>query len=260
MKDFFSKLRAYFILDPLIWLYTVVLGAVSLLCSLFDGEGRMQHGLARLWSRMILATALSPVALDGLQNLPAGAAVYAVNHTSALDIPVLYANLPRQFRILAKQELFRYPFMGWHLKRSGQIPVAQEVAGPGRGLSMGKAASQAVATLRAGMPLLVFPEGGRSTDGHLQTFLGGAFYAAIRTGVPVVPMVIVGAFDVLRMNSFHIRPGAIQFAIGEPISPAGHTPRDLEAFTALVRRVMEEMYYARAKIARPEAAAQHEGT
>ena len=67
------------------------------------------------------------MSLEGFDHIDTGkASVYVVNHLSALDIPVLYACLPFHFRILAKKELFRYPFMGWHLKRSGQIPVVLE--------------------------------------------------------------------------------------------------------------------------------------
>ncbi len=169
LRDTFSLLRSILVLDWLIWLYTIVLGALSLISSLWDRDGNTQHGFARLWSRMILATAMSPVRVQGLERLPEGAAIYAVTHGSALDIPVLYAHLPRQFRIMAKRELFRYPFMGWHLRRSGQIPV--DTDGPGSPMSV----RRAIRTLQAGMPLLVFPEGGRSADGCIQPFLAGAF-------------------------------------------------------------------------------------
>ena len=111
---------------PLIYLYTAIMGSLSLLSSFFDRDGRVQHWFARTWSRMILDTAFVHVKIEGLEHIdPAQAAVYAANHLSALDIPVLYASLPTQFRILAKSELFRYPFMGWHLTRSGQIPIDQ---------------------------------------------------------------------------------------------------------------------------------------
>src|SRR5258708_36261531 len=108
-----SRLRSYFFWDPLVWLYTIVLGCCSLLCSLFDGSGRIQHSFARLWSRMILGTIGAPLRVEGLEKIDTSKAhVYVVNHLSALDIPIMYAYLPFQFRILAKKELFRYPFMG----------------------------------------------------------------------------------------------------------------------------------------------------
>ena len=120
----FSRLRSYCIFVPLIYLYTGIMGSLSLLSSFFDRDGRVQHWFAHTWARMILKTAGIHVHSEGLEHIdPAQPAVYAANHLSALDIPVLYASLPTQFRILAKRELFRYPFLGWHLTRSGQIPI-----------------------------------------------------------------------------------------------------------------------------------------
>ena len=250
MKHTLSRLRSYFWFTPLVWSYTAVLGVLSLLSSFFDKDGHIQHVFARLWSRMILATVLSRVTIEGLERLPAGAAVWAVNHASALDIPVIYANLPRQFRIMAKKELFRYPFMGWHLQRSGQIAIDRDDA-----RASVRSLARAADSLRSGMPLMVFPEGGRSLDGCIQPFLGGAFLAAIRAGVPVVPMVIVGAFEILPMNSYHLQPGPVQLVIGEPIPPEGYKPRDMDAFADRVRSAIEDMYYARAKVMRPQAQA-----
>jgi 1-acyl-sn-glycerol-3-phosphate acyltransferase len=247
IRNALSWARSIFLLDPLIYLYTTVLGVVSLSSSLFDHSGRVQHRLARLWSRMILKTALSPVEVRGLEHLGGGkAAVYAVNHGSALDIPVVYGYLPLQFRIMAKKELFRWPFVGWHLKRSGQIPIDRDNAGA----SM-RSLKVAVESLRAGMPLLVFPEGGRCEDGHIQPFLSGAFFAAIRAGVDVVPIALVGTYEVLPMNSYHIRPGRIRLLVGEPISTAGYSVRQMDELAERVRNAIAAMYYANAAAEAP---------
>ena len=224
LRLWYSRLRSYFIFDPLIWLYTIVLGILSLLSSLFDKSGRIQHGFAQLWARMILGTIGAPVQIEGLDKIDTSKAqVYAVNHLSALDIPVLYAYLPFGFRILAKKELFRYPFMGWHLKRSGQIPVVLE--NPKASV---RSLNLAVAALRTGKSLTIFPEGGRSPDGQLHAFMGGAFYAAIKAQVDVVPMALVGTFEVLKMNTWHIKPRPILLLVGDRISTKGMTARDVE--------------------------------
>ncbi|HEY4963047.1 MAG TPA: lysophospholipid acyltransferase family protein, partial [Terriglobales bacterium] len=163
------------------------------------------------------------------------------------DIPVLYASLPTQFRILAKRELFCYPFLGWHLTRSGQIPIDHGDARASlRGLN------RASDSLRKGMPLVIFPEGGRSRDGRLQNFMGGAFYMAIKAQAPVVPVVLVGTYEHLPMNSFHLRPGRIEMIVGEPIPTTGMIPREMNKLAARVREVMAEMYYSRAQVAPPE--------
>ncbi len=239
-----SHLRSYLLWDPLIWLYTIVLGSISLVCSFFDPSGRRQHKIARLWARMILATIGAAPHVEGLEKLDtAKSQVYVVNHLSALDIPVLYAYLPFQFRILAKRELFHYPFMGWHLRRSGQIPVALE--NPKASV---RSLNLAVAALKQGKSLVIFPEGGRSPDGQLHPFMGGAFYAAIKAQVDVVPMALVGTFEMLKMNTWHIRPGPLHLLAGEPVSTAGMTSRDLEKITRRVQDVIAGLYYSHAAV------------
>jgi len=243
-----SRLRSYFIFVPLIYLYTGVMGTLSLLSSFFDRDGRTQHWFAHTWAAMILKTAGIRVHAEGLDHIdPAQPAVYAANHLSALDIPVLYASLPTQFRILAKRELFRYPFLGWHLTRSGQIPIDHGDARASlRGLN------RASDSLRKGMPLVIFPEGGRSRDGRLQNFMGGAFYMAIKAQAPVVPVVLVGTYEHLPMNSFHLRPGRIEMIVGEPIPTTGMVPREMNKLADRVREVMADIYYSRSQVAPPE--------
>src|SRR5579859_3533677 len=90
-----SRLRSYFILDPLIWMYTLVLGLVALPGGLFDESGRRLHWFSRAWSWLIMKTILSPVKVIGLDKIDtAKPHVYAVNHASAMDIPMLYVHLP----------------------------------------------------------------------------------------------------------------------------------------------------------------------
>jgi 1-acyl-sn-glycerol-3-phosphate acyltransferase len=245
MRHLLSRLRSYFIWDPLIWIYTIVLGCFSLICSLFDHSGRIQHGFARLWSAMILGTIGAKVQVEGLDGIDTSKAqVYVVNHLSALDIPVLYLHLPFQFRILAKKELFLYPFMGWHLRRSGQIPVVLE--NPKASV---RSLNLAVAALKNNTSLVIFPEGGRSPDGQLQAFMGGAFYAAIKAQVDVVPIALVGTYEMLKMNTWHIKPGPVHMLVGEPIRTAGMSKRDIEEVTGKAREMIAELYYSHSVVA-----------
>jgi 1-acyl-sn-glycerol-3-phosphate acyltransferase len=233
-----TRLRSYFIYVPLVYLYTLVLGILSLLSSLLDRNGRVQHGFARLWARMILKTGPTPLRVEGLEHIdPARPAVYAANHLSALDIPVLYAAIPGQFRIMAKKELFRYPVLGWHLKRSGQIPIVF-----GDAHASVSSLKRAGRTLRQGLPLMVFPEGGRSPDGQLQPFMGGAFFAAIAEQVRVIPIAILGTYESLPMNSFHALPGPVEIVIGQPIATTGMRLRDMDKLAVQVREAIAEMY------------------
>jgi 1-acyl-sn-glycerol-3-phosphate acyltransferase len=246
-----SWARSIFILDPLIYLYTVVFATMSLLSSFFDRGGRAQHWFARTWSRMILATSMSPVEVIGMERLASGMPyLYAVNHLSAFDIPTLYANIPGQFRIIAKKELFRYPFLGWHLRRSGQLPIDQQ--NPGSSI---RSVKQAIDTLKGGMPLVIFPEGGRSASGQVLPFMTGAFYIALKAQVEIVPLVIVGTYEVLPMNTFHIRPATIKLVAGEPISTKDYGLREMGALTDRVKRAIEDLYYSHASVPDPRAAA-----
>jgi 1-acyl-sn-glycerol-3-phosphate acyltransferase len=232
-----SRLRSYFILDPLIWSYTIVLGVLSLLSSFFDRDGRIQHGFARLWSWLIMKTIFSPVTVTGLDRIDTSAPkVYAVNHASALDIPVLYVYLPFQFRIVFKSELLSYPFVGWHLQRSGQVCINQQNPTS----SVGPIKS-AVKSLKAGMPLVIFPEGGRTRDGHIQPFMPGAFFLAIRAQVDIVPIALVGTFDLLPMNTYHIKCQPLEMRVGKPIPTAGRSLKEMDAISAEVRSAMEAL-------------------
>lgn len=239
----FTRLRSYCFCVPIVYLYTGVLGTLALLISIFDGSGRMQHRVARIWARLILKTVGIRVHVEGLHNLRTSqAAIYAANHLSAIDIPVLYSSLPGQFRIMAKRALFRYPFLGWYLNRSGQIPIVF-----GDAHASLRSLNRACDALRRGMPLVVFPEGGRSATGELQEFMGGAFYVAIRAQAPVVPMAIVGSYALLPMNSFHMIPGDVRLVIGEPIPTAGLRMRDMRKLAAQVRQVIAELHDSQAK-------------
>ena len=240
LPHWLSRLRSYFIFDPLVWFYTIILGCLSLLCSFFDRSGRIQHSFARLWSRMILGTIGAPVSVEGLEKLDlTRARVYVVNHLSALDIPVLYQSLPFQFRILAKRNLFRYPFMGWHLRRSGQIPVDLDNA-----RNSVRSLNRAVQTLRSNMSLVVFPEGARSSDGHLQAFMAGAFYAAIKAQVEVVPMALIGTHEMLPMNTWHIQPRPVRLVLSDPIPTKGMSAREMDTLTKKARDTIAELYYS----------------
>jgi len=235
-----TRLRSYFYCLPVVYLLTGVFGAAALLVSLFDSTGRRQHNIARLWARSILRAVGIRVRVEGRDKLAkAPVAVYAANHLSAIDIPLLYAEVPGQFRIMAKRELFRYPFLGWYLKRSGQIPIVL-----GDAHASMRSLNRAGEALRRGMPMVVFPEGGRSQTGELQEFLGGAFYVAIRAQAPVVPVAIVGSYQLLPMNSFHVLPGSVGLIFGDPIPTAGLRLRDAAQLSARVREEIAKLSVA----------------
>jgi 1-acyl-sn-glycerol-3-phosphate acyltransferase len=241
---FWSRLRSYLILDPLIWLYTFVLGLVALPGGLFDRSGRRLHWFSRAWSWLIMKTILSPVKVTGLDKIDTSKPhVYAVNHASAMDIPVLYVYLPFQFRIVFKKELLAYPIVGWQLKRSGQVCIDQQK--PTNSIA---AIRSAVKSLKGGMPLVIYPEGGRTPDGEIKPFLPGAFFLAIKAQVDIVPVALVGTYELLPMDTYHIKCRPLEMRVGEPISTTGLTMRDMEAVSARVKKAIEDLYYAPASL------------
>jgi 1-acyl-sn-glycerol-3-phosphate acyltransferase len=234
-----QRLYTLILAIPLMALATAFFGTVSLICGLWDSTGRQQHLVARTWATTLLRIALSPVEVvhaDRLRDAPVG--VFASNHLSYMDTPVVFAKLPFQFRILAKQGLWKIPFVGWYLKRSGQVPIdASSSRSTIAGLLRG------VKALNSGMRLFVFPEGSRTPDGHLRTSASGAAFMAIRAGVPMVPMALVGTHELLPIHVYSLRPRPLKLIVGEPISTEGLTTRDADELTARLHAVIAEMYY-----------------
>ncbi|PYV84251.1 MAG: 1-acyl-sn-glycerol-3-phosphate acyltransferase [Acidobacteria bacterium] len=234
-----SRLRSYLYFDPLIWLITVLLGIASIPFGFFDKDGSILHAFASLWAKLTMRSIFSPLRVIGLDQVDTSKPhVYAVNHASALDIPALYAYLPFQFRILHKKELLSYPIVGWHLKRSKQVCVDQQ--NPSRSIGQIKSALR---TLKAGMPLVIFPEGGRTPDGRVQPFLPGAFFLAIKAEIDIVPIALRGMYELLPMNTYHIKPHPLEMRVGKPIPTAGLDTKDMGQLSAEVQRAVEEMYY-----------------
>lgn len=229
---------------------TVICGSLSLLFSLWDKTGRQQHIIARIWAWSLLTLSLSRLKVIHPERLRTGtASVYACNHLSYMDTPSLFSHLPFQFRIMANHYLFKYPFAGWHLTRSGQIPIDQssqrsQIAGLMRG----------VKTLQSGMNLLLFPDGSRAPDGHVHEFMSGASYMAIKAQVPIVPMALVGTYELLPMHTYHLHPRPLYLVVGEPIQTTGLTTRDANEVTKRLFDTISEMYYAHSPMDRPDQA------
>ena len=227
-----SLLRALLFTDPLVILATIAYGTAAFLVSFFDATGSRQIAVARAWSRALLRIGFVHVEVEGLEKIaPNGSYVFASNHLSYMDTPVVLSNIPVQFRFLAKKGLFQIPFLGTHLARAGHIPVPRE--DPRAAV---KTLTTAADAIRArGISMLIFPEGGRSRDGGLQEFKEGGAYIAIKAGVPLVPIALSGTRAVLPFGSAIIRPGRVRMRVGDPIPTAGLTLHDRVRLTGQVR-------------------------
>jgi 1-acyl-sn-glycerol-3-phosphate acyltransferase len=233
-----GRLTSNLLRAPLFFLCTGMFGCMSLAASCVEKDGRRQHIIARQWARTCLRIAGAPVTVIGRENL-LPVAIYTSNHTSFMDTPLVFSGLAFQFRILAKQSLWTWPFIGWHLNRSGQIPV-DELSGSIAGLN------RAIRALKSGMPIFVFPEGGRTEDGKIQTFMNGPAYMSIRARVPLVPMALVGTYELLPIHTQHFRPRPVKLVIGTAIDPAGYSIRQVDELTARLRTEILELYHRHA--------------
>jgi len=235
----------YLFLLPLLALATAFFGSISLIVGLWDSSGRQQHFIARTWARVLLLLTLSPVTVEGLEKLQPlrregsrrPLAVYASNHLSYYDTPMLFAKLPFQFRILAKASLWKLPFIGWYLNRSGQVPIDQSSARAGVASLM-----RGVKTLEAGLPLLLFPEGGRSATGELKSMVAGSAWMAIKAQVPLVPLTLVGTYELLPIHTYVMRPRPLKLIIGDPLPTTGLTTRDADALTQRLYETITTTY------------------
>ena len=234
MRRSFHWWRTVFYLIPAVSLYTIVLGSLSLLSTLVDRRGNLGHKCARAWSWLILKTTGVSVEIEGLERLDRSRSyVFAANHQSIYDIPILFANIPFQLRILAKDSLGRIPFLGWHLSRTGHVLVDRSKAGAGVVRKMKRLVDE-------GHSLIVFPEGTRSTDGRVARFQGGSFVIALQSGLPVVPITVVGSRHVMFRGEVTVRPGRVRVIVHPPIETEAVPKEAVREFAATVRDVIAQ--------------------
>ena len=178
---------------------------------------RAADRVVRRWCRIILALSGCAVRVEGAEYLRgAGPAVLAANHASYLDVIVLLAALPGDFRFVAKRELLRWPLVGGLIRKVGHLTVErmrtpQSVAD----------ADRVTEALRSGTSVLVFPEGTFVRSPGILPFRLGAFKAALETGSPVIPVVLLGTRDVLPADAYVPHPGPLTVSVGPPFRPAG---------------------------------------
>lgn len=230
----FHLLRTVFWLIPAIAVYTIVLGAMSISSTLLGGHGHFAHRCAQWWSRLILITTGVTVDVVGLEQLTPGATyVFVANHQSIYDIPVLFASVPFQLRIIAKESLGRFPILGWHLRRSGHMLVDRRR--PDR-----QGIFRWATSLPArGLSLIVFPEGTRSRDGYVAPFKAGSFFPAVQTGIPIVPLSVVGSRHVMRKGELTTRPGHVRLIVHPPIAVQANAEPTPDVMRELATRVRE---------------------
>lgn len=222
----------------LVALWTFFWTALALLIYLVSRGYRVPLTLARrIWAPGALAILGARLKVEGVERIDFTKAYLLVaNHTSQLDIPVLFGALPTPLRFLAKEELRRIPLVGQFISAMGMIFIDRDRSESARG-SIDRLAD----SLQQGNCLMAFPEGTRSRNGELRDFKTGVFVAAIKSGVPVVPILIEGAASILPSGTVEVRPGAVRVRAGEPLATAHLTLDDRRALADLAHSKMSEL-------------------
>ncbi len=220
-----------------------MLGAASLVSSLFDRRGYFAHGCARTWSWLILTTTGVRVRVEGLERIKPGATyVFVSNHQSIYDTPVVFASLPYQLRIIAKESLAAFPVLGWHLRRGGHLFVDRRRPDRAGILKRWRA------LVSEGLSLIIYAEGTRSPDGHTARFKAGSFLLAIQAGLPIVPLAVIGTRRVMPKGRLRTEPADVQLVVHDPIQPPDiehPTARDAKALADRVHAVVAAEVEAR---------------
>ncbi|MBN2401794.1 MAG: 1-acyl-sn-glycerol-3-phosphate acyltransferase [Spirochaetes bacterium] len=246
MTLFLLKLTSFFRLIGI--LFSIALAAVlSIPSAIINRSGYLGHIFAKMGGRLILFFAGVKVHCKGIENIDkTKTQVFAINHLSYFDVPVIYSILPVQVGWLAKKDLFRLPFLGWLMRANKFIPVEE-----GEGRKVVESLNSAVEKVRSGTRIVIFPEGTRSMNGELQPFKKLLFRLCVKTGVPIVPIYIKGTNEALTRGSLLIRPGNVYANIGKEIETSQYQPNKvldlMDDFKNSIIKLSEELINNRSK-------------
>jgi 1-acyl-sn-glycerol-3-phosphate acyltransferase len=224
-----------------IWvvLVTIFFSSLAIIVSFTTKSSDMPNKVAAIWARFILAASCIKVKVIGLSNIdPSMSYIYMSNHQGNVDIPILQAYLPVQFRWLAKAELFKIPVFGYAMGKAGHISIDRS-----NRKSAFKSLNNAARIIRNGVSVLIFPEGTRSSDGNIRYFKNGGFILAVDSGVPIVPVIIHGLWPLMLKNRVFVRPGDIVLEIKKPIESADYDRKTKDDLLKKVRYVVCESFY-----------------
>ncbi|MCP4654851.1 MAG: 1-acyl-sn-glycerol-3-phosphate acyltransferase [bacterium] len=213
--------------------------SVALVARWVSRDTRIPLAMARrIWAPLIVWGSGTRVEVIGIEHVDFSRPhLFAVNHQSIIDIPVIFSVLPVNLRFIVKEELRRVPFLGWYIAAMGMVFVHRRERR--RSLTQVRQVADLIAS---GGSVVYFPEGKRSRDGRILPFKTGAFIPAIEAGVPVVPVALAGTARVLPPGTFRVRPGAVRISIGRPMETRGLRKEDRREFANEVRARVTALY------------------
>jgi 1-acyl-sn-glycerol-3-phosphate acyltransferase len=222
--------------SALLILIAVVVTAFMSTCALLfplisPGENKA-HKVANLWAKMLLKLTSIRVDVIGRENVMRDRPqIFMANHQSDFDILIVLAHIPGQFRWIVKRELFKIPIFGKAMKSAGYIEIDRQ----NHAQAM-KSMEEAAQKIREGKSVVTFPEGTRSKDGTIRPFKQGLFHLAIRAGVPIIPISIIGASEIMPKRTLMVKPGRITMVIDKPVEVTGYS---IETRAELIERVRD---------------------
>ena len=216
-------------------LTTFICALAAIGVSFLRKGGNLAHLVGRFWARSVVFVSRVKVSVQGLEHIdPSATYVYMANHQSMFDILALLGYLPVQFRWLAKMELFQIPVFGYSMARVGYIGIDRS-----NRKSAYKSIQEAAQKIAQGVSVVVFPEGTRSSDGQIKPFKAGGFYLALRSGRPIVPVVIFGSHHVMPKGRLRINRGQIILSINPPMETTNYNNKNKEGLMESVRSIMK---------------------
>lgn len=224
----------YLLQGPAALAVTLACAVAAFAAALLDRSGRATRRIGGVWGRTVLRLLRVEVRVRGAANVPPGPAVYAANHSSTLDILIVFGYLPVDFRIVHKRSVAFIPILGWAIVLAGHVPIDRRHPFRAR-----RSLARAAARIRSGTSLVVFPEGTRSPDGRVRRFKRGSFALALEAGVPVVPVSLVGVKDVVPRGIPSVRPGRVDVVVHPAIDVTGRGPEEAEAMAEETRTIVE---------------------
>jgi 1-acyl-sn-glycerol-3-phosphate acyltransferase len=230
-------LRALWMIFWVFW-GTLAIGGSAILMALFGVRGPVYVRMTRNWARVALWSSGSKAVLHGLENVTPGQPfILVANHVSWFDIFAIAAKLPVDYHFVAKKELEKIPVFGLAWRVAGHISIDR--ANRESAVQSLRKAGQQMREQKS--VVVIFAEGTRSRTGRLQPFKKGAFVLAAETGIPLVPTVVTGSYDIMRPDTFIVRPATIHVYFETPIPAQGATVDALMARTraAMVERLGE---------------------
>jgi 1-acyl-sn-glycerol-3-phosphate acyltransferase len=218
---------------------TILGSLVGLSMRLWDKSGDRVLDLARAWSGWVTSFAGVKIVVENRAHLvPDQPYVFMANHASSLDIWAVFVAIPRRIRLIAKKQLARIPFFGWVMWAGRFIFIDRK-----NGVAARRSIEVAGQRIHDGDSVLLFPEGTRTRDGTLGSFKKGGFHLAVKAGVPIVPVALLGTRALMPRGSLLLRSGTMTVIIGEPIATQGLSDEERANLGERVRGVVEAMLH-----------------